>query len=234
MNYVQLLQSIPQPAQRSPEWYEQRSRLITSSNIPTILGDNPYKSPSEYLEELIDPTIRTFNGSVATIHGQVYETPAVNAYCDSLDYTGVELGLIRLIDNPWHGEYGRIRENNLNWIAGSADYLSWPKEVQTVSKDDCITVEIKCPFNNPKLKWGEIPKYYYAQVMFNMFILDTPRADFVQMIPQGFKGSGYQMNIVRIYRDDAWIWNYAIPKLEEFYADWIDKKQRKLLKRSSS
>ncbi len=233
-DYVRFLQAIPQPAQRSPEWYEQRSKLITSSNIPTILGENPYKKPNEYLEELIDPTLRVFTGNVATIHGQVYETPAVDAYCDAFNYSGVELGLIRLIDNPQHRDYARIRESRLDWIAGSADNLTWPKEIERPQQDDCITVEIKCPFNSPKLKWGEIPKYYYAQVMFNMFILDTPRADFIQMIPHGFKGQSYQMNIVRVYRDDAWIWNYALPKLEEFYGEWQTRKARKQRKISDS
>ncbi len=227
LNYVQALQAIPQPAQRSPEWYEQRKSLITSSNIPTILGENPYKKSSDYLEELLDPTLRVFTGNIATIHGQVYETPAVDAYCSAFNYTGTELGLVRLWDNHHHRDFSRIREFQLDWLAGSADHLCWPSSLENPSKEDCITIEIKCPFNNPRLKWGEIPQYYYGQVMFNMFILDTPCADFVQMIPRGFKGQKFQMNVVRVYRDDAWIWNYAMPKLDEFYANWMHRKAMK-------
>ena len=43
---VEQLLKIPQFVQRSPEWHNQRNNAITASDIPTVLGENKYKTPS--------------------------------------------------------------------------------------------------------------------------------------------------------------------------------------------
>lgn len=227
MNYVNCLQSIPQPEQRSPAWYEQRASLITSSNISTILDLNPYKTSQAYMQELLDPTLRVFKGNVATVHGTFYEDPAIDAYLDAFHYTGVNLGLVRACDNPFHRQSSFIESRNLHWLAGSVDKLVWASEVSEPTQADCIAVENKCPYYAPNLKYGTVKTHYWPQLQFNMFILDTDRGDYVEMVPEGFKKNKFKMNAVRIYRDDAWILGYALPKLEEFYQSWQHQKQKK-------
>lgn len=226
-NFVQYLQNIPQPEQRSKEWYEQRGNLITSSNIATILDLNPYKKSSVYLNELIHNS-NDFHGNIATIHGTYFEDPSINSYMDAFGYHGTNLGLIRLVDNPVHRKIYDIRNKNIHWLAGSVDKLVWPQEVDVPTQMDCIAVENKCPYHQPNLKFGSVRSYYWPQLQFNMYILDTDKGDYVEMIPKNFKGSGFKMNVVRVYRDDAWIENYALPKLEEFYLKWQDQKRRRI------
>lgn len=225
-NFVQHLQNIPQPEQRSKEWYEQRGNLVTSSNIATILDMNPYKKSSVYLHELVNG-INEFRGNIATIHGTYFEDHAINAYMDAFGYSGTNLGLIRLIDNKQHRDISYIQEKNINWLAGSLDKLVWPSEITEPTQADAISVECKCPFNQPQLKFGTVKGYYWPQVQFNMYISDTDVGDYIEMVPHGFKGNSFKMNVVRVYRDDAWLHGFALPKLEEFYMKWQDQKQRK-------
>jgi putative phage-type endonuclease len=225
-NFVRYLLEIPQPEQRSKEWYEQRGNMITSSNIATILDMNPYKKSTVYLNELIHGT-NDFKGNIATIHGTYFEDPAINAYMDAFGYSGVNLGLIRLIDNKQHRNIQYIEEKGIHWLAGSLDKLVWPSEITEPTQADCIAIEAKCPFNQPQLKFGTVKGYYWPQVQFNMYISDTDKADYIECVPKGFKGNSFKMNVVRVYRDDAWLNGFAIPKLEQFHAEWKDKKQRK-------
>jgi putative phage-type endonuclease len=225
MNFPQTLQQIPQPEQRTKEWYEQRGKLITSSNIGTILDLNPYKKPKAYLRELLNPESVKFTGNFATEHGNYYEDPSINTYMSAFGYNGCNLGLIRACDNLTHRK--RNTTESLHWLAGSVDKLVWPEEIEIPTQQDCIAVENKCPYHQPKLNYGSVKSYYWPQLQFNMYILDTDRGDYIEMIPKGFKGNDFHMNIVRIYRDDAWIEGYAIPKLFSFYSEWQSLKQNK-------
>lgn len=210
-----------------------RENLITSSNIGTILGLNPYKKPSAYMEELVNPhAAPKFTGNVMTVHGTYYEDPSIQAYMDAFGYAGADLGLVRIFDNAHHRDSSRIRAHDLHWLAGSVDKLVWRAELDVPVRAECIAVENKCPYGNPRLKWGSVKEYYWPQIMMNMFILDVDRGDYVEMIPKGFKGSDFQMNVVRIQRDDAWIWGVAIPKMAEFYAEWQDRVARKRARES--
>jgi len=215
MNFVEQLQNIPQPQQRTTEWYQQRESLITSSNIATILDLNPYKTSKAYLNEVLNGS--SFAGNPATIHGTNYENASITAYQDAFGYSGVELGLIKLYDNRAHRDREYIINQGISWLAGSVDKLVWPEEIENPSSRDCIAVENKCPFYRTTLNYGEVKSYYWPQLQFNMYILDTDRGDYIEMIPDGFKGSRFRMNVVRVYRDDLWIKHVALPKLEEFH-----------------
>lgn len=225
MNFVQELQNIPQPAQRTKEWYEQRTGIITSSNIATILDLNPYKTSKAYLNEITSGT-KEFSGNPATIHGTVHEDMSITAYQDAFGYSGVELGLIKLYDNRAHRDRDYIVNQNITWLAGSVDKLVWPQEIESPTCQDCIAVENKCPFYRTNLVYGDVKTYYWPQLQFNMYILDTDRGDYIEMIPQGFKGSRFRMNVVRVYRDDTWIKHVALPKLEEFYMKMTQQRKR--------
>ena len=226
LSYSQFLLNIPQPEQRSKEWYEKRSNLITSSNIGTILDLNPYKKSTVYFNELINGT-NEFQGNCATEHGNYYENMSIQTYMNSLHYNGCDLGLVNIMDNTLHDKYDFITSKNLYWLAGSVDKLVWPNEFDQPTKQNCIAVENKCPFYNTNLKYGYVKEYYWPQLQFNMYILDLQVGDYIEMIPQNFKNSNFKMNIVRIYRDDTWIEGYALPKLEEFYLKWQNKKMKR-------
>ena len=40
---VQRLMQIPQPEQRTPQWYAMRESMVTASDFGSIFGDCPYK-----------------------------------------------------------------------------------------------------------------------------------------------------------------------------------------------
>jgi predicted phage-related endonuclease len=63
---VQRLLEIPQYPQRSDEWYQQRNNAITASDIPTVLGENNYKTPWSLLLDKCNANPKPFVGNEAT------------------------------------------------------------------------------------------------------------------------------------------------------------------------
>jgi putative phage-type endonuclease len=79
---VKELLKIPQFEQRTPEWYQQRNGAITASDIPTVLGENSYKTPWALLVDKCDGNPKPFTGNEATRWGQHYEDIAIEKYSE--------------------------------------------------------------------------------------------------------------------------------------------------------
>jgi putative phage-type endonuclease len=79
---VEKLLKIPQYPQRSPEWFEQRNNAITASDIPTVLGENKYKSSWSLLMDKCNANPKPFVGNEATRWGTHYEDTAIEKYSE--------------------------------------------------------------------------------------------------------------------------------------------------------
>jgi len=147
------LKLIPQPEQRSQEWFDMRSKMLTASDAGTITGVNPYKSISELIHEKCGLG-KPFKGNNITEWGVKYEPCATSIYEIRKKCTVVE--------------YGLIPHPILNNIGASPDGIT----------DDGIMLEIKCP---PSRKITGIPPIYYvAQMQMQLEVCNLDVCDFME------------------------------------------------------
>jgi putative phage-type endonuclease len=181
------LSKLPQHAQRSAEWFEQRKDKLTSSDAATALGINPYQKREELLLKKCGLDLKPFVGNIATRHGQKYEDEAIEKYCRIMGKKNYNFGLLCHKDIHNNDDY--------YWLAGSPDGIA--QDYYDPNKEP-ILLEVKCPYKR-KIKIGEIPKYYLPQVQLNLFICNIQSADFIEYSPPN------TINIVRVKRDSSWL-----------------------------
>lgn len=150
---VEKLKNIPQPEQRSKEWYEMRDSMLTASDWGTILGENPYsKGEAVLLKKCGDDT--PFPSNDAIRWGIKYE-PVANLIYEYRNQTTVL-------------EFGCIRHPTIPFLGASPDGI-------TV---DGVMLEIKCPSSREIT--GETPRYYWCQVQGQLEVCELDRCDFLE------------------------------------------------------
>lgn len=181
---VSKLFNLPQPAQRSQEWFMQRNRQVTASEVAsclflktevievynktfpkTPLKNNPCKSANNYetLDEYIkkkcnvyySSNYEPFRDTIYTLHGKLYEPVATRFYSINKKYNVNDFGL--------------ITHSKLKWLAASPDGIT----------DDGIMLEIKCPLSR-KIDRESIPFGYWLQTQIQMEVCDLDECDFLE------------------------------------------------------
>lgn len=188
---VEDLLKLPTHEQRSAEWYENRNKRLTASDVASALGQNKY-SPREELLFKKCGISKPFEGNIATRHGQKYEDEAISEY-EKL--TGEKVHQFGLINHP-----------NIDCLAGSPDGIT----------SSGIVIEVKCPLNR-KIIPGEIPSYYIPQVQVVMECTNLEMCHFIQYKPPRFEGDPNRvLDIKSIPRDKSWFSKY-FPVMREFW-----------------
>jgi putative phage-type endonuclease len=187
---VKELLEIPQFEQRTPEWYEQRNNAITASDMPTVLGENSYKTPWALLVDKCDGNPKPFTGNEATRWGQHYEDIAIEKYSELYNKKVLSFGLLI------HRDY--------SWLGGSPDGIT----------TDGVLLEVKCPLKR-KIVMGEVPHHYLSQVLLNLEICDLELAHFIEFVP-GNSDNSFQINVVEVKRDREWFAK-ELPKMRQFW-----------------
>ena len=144
--------------QRSDNWYALRNTMLTASDVATAIGDNPFEKPGKLLLKKVVPSLNTFKGNEATLHGQKYEPAARDLYCEKYNEVATEIGLVQ----------HRVHK----WLGGSPDGITNSGKL----------IEIKCPLSR-KIK-PECPKYYLPQIQILLDVLDLEECDFIQYRPE--------------------------------------------------
>tara|TARA_B100000927_G_C16422240_1_gene451862 strand:- start:255 stop:1040 length:786 start_codon:yes stop_codon:yes gene_type:complete len=190
---VEKLLKLPQYEQRSPEWYAARKGKLTASDVPTVLGENHYKSPFQlHLDKL--GMGKPFTGNEATRWGQHYEDIAIAKY--------------EQVYNKKNHEFGLIPHPTIPWLGGSPDGIT----------EDGILLEVKCPLRR-QIKMGEVPQHYIGQVLMNLEVCELETAHFIEYKP-GDSDDDYIMNVVEIKRDPEW-WKRSLPIMQKWHEDWM-------------
>lgn len=195
---VKILTLIPQYDQRTTEWYAQRENAITASDIPTVLGENSYKSVWSLLQDKCNANPKPFLGNEATRWGNHYEDIAIEKYSSLRNKKVLSFGLLI---HPDH-----------DWLGGSPDGIT----------TDGILLEVKCPMRR-KIVMGEVPHHYLSQVLLNLEICNLELAHFIEFIPGKDDGGNideYIINIVEVKRDREWF-SKELPKMREFWEQVI-------------
>jgi len=182
--------------QRSPEWFAQRKKRITGSNVGAILGMDPYRDRHDVMRAMVRDAMGAeseFSGNIATNYGTANEQNA------RMDFE-LEIGL-PVMDAPFVPYE--------DWAGASPD--GWV--------GDNAIIEIKCPFS---LRKDEQPvfkrlrgeqEHYYAQVQFQLFCTGKDKAYFWQWSPYG-----NDLTVVQV--DHAWR-DENLPKLRQFFAEFL-------------
>jgi putative phage-type endonuclease len=176
--------NLPQPPQRSKEWFIQRNRQITASEVASclflkkevievfnetfpkaILKENPLKGANSYesLDEYIKKKCNVyysnnyepFKDTIYTLHGKLYEPIAARFYS--------------INKNTKINDFGLITHPKLPWLAASPDGIT----------DDGVMLEIKCPLSR-KINTDGIPFGYWLQTQIQMEVCDLDECDFLE------------------------------------------------------
>ena len=73
------LKELPQPAQRSQEWYDYRYNRITASDMAAAIDLNPYEPVESFILKKCDPNF-PFRDNATVFHGKKYEPTATMIY----------------------------------------------------------------------------------------------------------------------------------------------------------
>lgn len=217
---VKQILSVPQPEQRSPEWYSMREKYLTSSDLGTVLGLNRYQTREDVLLKKTGRKENIIVDDTAIKHGQKYESEAIETYCRLTGRESFEVGLV-----PFAALNERTIVDGIDcsFLAGSADGITVLKtdgDRDIESYDGSLNVlEVKCPYYRWP-KYGRIPEHYYPQLQMNMHILNVDVGEYIEYYPPGFQGTNAKMNIVRVYRDDLWL-RHVLPDLHSFWNDVV-------------
>ena len=148
--------SIPQPAQKSQQWLDQRTNYITASAFGNAISPRWTSHRNELLKNKVSRgQYNSFKGNEATRWGEKYEDVANAIYCYREGVTVEEFGLIPHPDFPFLG--------------ASTDGIS----------SKLINLEIKCPFSR-KIKPGEVKPIYWKQMQLQMAVLDLELSHFLE------------------------------------------------------
>ena len=154
------LEKIPQPEQRTPEWYEFRNNRLTASDLYYITSDNEKK--------IIDIVKKkcgiesNYSPGAAILHGIKFEPVATKIYEDRC--------------NVQITEFGCLPHPSISFFGASPDGIC---SIQSNNKNFVgRMLEIKCPKSRPIT--GIIPPVYFAQVQGQLEVCDLEYCDFLE------------------------------------------------------
>ena len=149
---VERIKKMPQPEQKSQDWYDFRDQRITASDFGAALNmDHGYDYNVLKKKVVLD---RKFITSAAILHGIKYEDVAISIY-EHRNKVVVR-------------EYGCIAHPVHNFLGASPDGIT----------DDGIMVEIKCPSSREIT--GVTPLGYWCQVQGQLEVCELDRCDFLE------------------------------------------------------
>ena len=148
LNYLELkmaeLQTIPQPAQRTQEWYEYRNNRLTASDLWSVMDENQSKM-YDILKKKCGVE-QPYKPGVAMLHGIKFESVATRIY--------------ELRNNVEIIEFGCMPHRFIPYFGASPDGICSSK---STNKDFVgRMLEIKCP--KSRVITGFIPEGYRAQI----------------------------------------------------------------------
>ena len=180
VNHLEVIRNLPQPEQRTQEWFDQRKKMLTASTCAQALDENPYRNQSS--DNLIIDKVglgARFPDNVFVHHGKKYEQVATMIYEHLYDVQVDEFGLIPDISQP---------NTNKRFLGASPDGICTQYKLsdRTFSNKLNTMLEIKCPYSRKiKLKGkidGEIcPHYYWCQCQQQLHCCKLDKCDFWQV-----------------------------------------------------
>jgi putative phage-type endonuclease len=179
IKHYDFLKTLPQPVQRSSEWYELRNNMITASTAADILNESKYGNRDNILLDKIGKLPDKYKENMFVHHGKKYELIATMIYEHLFNTKVGEFGLI-----PYQNDESDIE--NINYIGASPDGIN-----TCITLDGKINnivgrmLEIKCPLKRTIITKGNIdgeicPHNYWIQVQVQLACCKNDECDFWQ------------------------------------------------------
>lgn len=158
---IDYIKNIPQPAQRTEEWYTFRNNRLTASDLATAVDKNPYSNRNKLILSKCGHS-EPWTPGPAIIHGQKYEDVAVAIYEKRNNVIIDEYGCI---PHKTVGHFGASPDGIVNSDSENTNYIG-------------RMLEIKCP--TKRSLTGFIPTYYYYQVQGQLEVCELEYCDFLE------------------------------------------------------
>ena len=164
------LKLLPQPEQRTKEWYDYRYNRITASDTAAAIDMNPYETVEGFILKKCDPNF-PFYDNENVHHGKKYEPIATLIY--------------EHVFNVRVYEFGALPSDKYSFLGASPDGICSKYTLDNKFSDKLGTMlEIKCPAKRPIVLKGKetdiCPFYYYCQVQQQLECCDLNVCDFWQ------------------------------------------------------
>ncbi len=149
---------IKQYIQRTPEWYSERYKLITASDLGQLLGVGKFGSQRDLIIKKTLPLDSNQNNTSIDI-------PAINW---GVMYEEVANKIYGQRNNVECFDFGLIKHPLYEFFGASPDAIS----------ENGIMIEIKCPFRR-KID-GSCPEQYYLQIQGQLSVVDLYECDYLE------------------------------------------------------
>ena len=175
---IKHLETIPQPEQRTPQWYTFRNNRLTASDLNTVIDEynkkntKPnYKLSAKYKDLICKKCgIETpFIKGDAIQHGIKFESIATSIYETRNDLTILEFGCLPHQHIPF---FGASPDGIASYTSNNKKYIG-------------RMLEIKCPKSRPIT--GIIPPGYFAQMQGQLEVCDLEYCDYLECDFQFYK-----------------------------------------------
>ena len=234
-------------AQGSKEWLYQRKKLITATDVPTIIGLNPYSSADELLEKKKSQDSVPIS-SEATQWGNFFEEVAAQCYQKKHNPL-VTLIQPNLIHHP--------REE---YLGASPDRIILPEGILPdgglpdggLPEGKLSLLEVKCPYRRSLSP--EPAKMYLAQVQHQLEVCDLDlgylwECSIGVTTKDAYNASSYkykgiinrgltpdtdvtywylkESRLTEVLRDRTWFQQVVLPQCKNFYRQLTSRKRKK-------
>jgi len=170
-DHFEKLKKLPQPTQRSQEWFNYRYNRITASDSAAAIDLNPYEPVESFILKKCDPNF-PFLDNATVFHGKKYEPTATMIY--------------EHIYNTRVFEFGALPSEKYTFLGASPDGICSKYTLDNKFSERLGTMlEIKCPVTRDIETSGKIageicPFYYYCQVQQQLACCELDVCDFWQ------------------------------------------------------
>jgi len=218
LNQLDIIQNLPQPIQRSKEWYEFRNEMLTASDLYKAIGTESSIRHLIIKKCQIDISKKS-GGGKACNHGIKYEDIAIKLY-EKMNKTKVY-------------DYGCIRHPDFPIFGASPDGICGKENLDLVGR----MLEIKCPISREIIK-GKVPEMYWQQIQGQLEVCNLWDCDYFECKIIEIDEETYYNEINENKGIIINIYDNKQNKNEYIYSDinidnpkiWIDKEFDKIIK----
>lgn len=165
---VKAIQQAPQIPQRSLEWYQNYSKVLTASEFVALFSQTKRRKDLVYSK--VNPV-----SEQSGIFRLACTTDEMNALSWGIRFEPVIKQLLEYRDKCKIFEPGRLQHPSNTHLAASPDgvieYSSQPQQIGRL-------VEIKCPYS--RVIGGEIPSEYWIQMQIQMEVADVDECEYIE------------------------------------------------------
>ncbi len=203
----------------SPEWLEERRKLVTGSALSVIMGMSPYQSRESLMKFRVRGGVLPDNRKMWW--GRHMEEPVGFSFCRAVGFDAVHTPVLFS-----HGSLGasldfivNVKEDKtvpLSLLTSAPTFLR--KELNRLKKGDILPMDVKVS-GQPVGKWRKLPEHYWCQVQAQMLVCGVDKGSLVAKL------GAHDVRFFVVERDDMFL-DEAEQKAQEFLREYQERKSK--------